>query len=53
MGDPKYGSPESLAFSNQLGISSQLLCARELEFTHPITGSQLTLQSKMDAGFPL
>ena len=53
LGDPQYGSPESLAFSNQLGISSQLLCARELEFTHPITGSQLTLQSKMDAGFPL
>ena len=53
LGDPQYGSPESLAFSNQLGISSQLLCARELEFIHPITGSQLTLQSKMDAGFPL
>ena len=53
LGDPQYGSPESLAFSNQLGISSQLLCARELEFTHPITGSPLTLQSKMDAGFPL
>lgn len=53
LGDPQYGSPESLAFSNQLGISSQLLCARELEFTHPITGSQLTLQSKMDARFPL
>ena len=53
LGDPQYGSPESLAFSNQLGITSQLLCARELEFTHPITGSQLTLQSKMDAGFPL
>lgn len=53
LGDPQYGSPESLAFSNRLGITSQLLCARELEFTHPITGSQLTLQSKMDAGFPL
>lgn len=53
LGDPQYGSPESLAFSNQLGISSQLLCARELEFTHPITGSPLTLRSKMDAGFPL
>ena len=53
LGDPQYGSPESLAFSNQLGISSQLMCARELEFTHPITGSQLTLQSKLDAGVPL
>ena len=49
LGDPQYGSPESMAFSAALGIPSQLLCAKGLEFTHPITGKHLTLESGMDA----
>lgn len=48
LGDPQYGSPESLAYSQGLGLTTQLLCAKSLEFTHPITGETLYLESKMD-----
>ena len=47
LGDPQYGSAESKAYSNKKGIITQLLCAKRLEFTHPITGEKLCLQSKM------
>lgn len=48
LGDPQYGSEESQVFSLEKGLESQLLCAKRLEFTHPITGKQLTLESRMD-----
>ena len=48
LGDPQYGSLESRAFSDQLGLTHQMLCARKLEFFHPITGEFITLESKMD-----
>lgn len=48
LGDPQYGSPESIAFSEQLGTKGQLLCAKRLEFTHPITGKHLFLESNMN-----
>ena len=48
LGDPQYGSPESVAYSQGLGLTTQLLCAKSLEFTHPITGETLHLESKMD-----
>ena len=35
-----------MAFSAALGISTQLLCAKALEFTHPITGAPMRLDSK-------
>ena len=38
-----------MAFSARRGIPSQLLCAKSLEFTHPITGQAMTLKSRMDA----
>lgn len=47
LGDPQYGSPESMAYSRQLGIASQQLLAREITLTHPITGSPLTIVSKL------
>ena len=47
LGDPQYGSEESMAYSAELGIKTQLLCAKRLEFSHPITGERLTLDSKM------
>ena len=47
LGDPQYGSPESMAYSRQLGIASQQLLAREIALTHPITGSPLTIVSKL------
>ena len=49
LGDPQYGTAESLAFSRALGLNSQLLCAKRLEFFHPITGVSLCLESGMDA----
>ena len=49
LGDPQYGTAESLAFSGALGLNSQLLCAKRLEFVHPITGVSLCLESGMDA----
>lgn len=49
VGDPQYGSPESMAFSEDLGVTTQLLCAKKLELTHPITGEKLCISSKLDA----
>ena len=37
VGDPQYGSPESQAFSREMGAATQLLCAKTLRFSHPIT----------------
>ena len=48
LGDPQYGNEESLALSQALGLTSQLLCAKRLEFLHPITGIPMILESKMD-----
>lgn len=47
LGDPQYGTEESTAYSARLGIQTQLLCAKQLEFTHPITGEHFTLDSQM------
>lgn len=49
LGDPQYASPESASVSETLGLTHQLLCAKSLEFTHPITGELLILESNMDA----
>ena len=48
LGDPQYGSAESKAFSAELSLTWQQLCAKKLTFIHPITGQMLTLESKMD-----
>ena len=48
LGDPQYGSPESMAASEALGLTCQQLCARELELEHPLTGQKLKLQSRME-----
>ena len=48
LGDPQYGSPESLERSGALGLGTQLLCAKRLEFIHPATGEELCLESLMD-----
>ena len=48
LGDPQYCTAESRAFSDGLGLQSQLLCAYSLEFVHPITGENLLLTTKMD-----
>lgn len=49
LGDPQYGTPESVAYSQGLGLSSQLLCARELQFPHPVTGDTVRICSRQTA----
>ena len=44
LGDPQYGNDES-----RFGLESQMLCAKSLEFDHPITGQHLRIESNMDA----
>ena len=44
IGDPQYGSEET-----KWGRESQMLCAKRLEFIHPITGENLILESRMEA----
>ena len=48
LGDPQYGSEQSKAFSDSLGLPYQMLCAKRLELQHPITGEELILESGMD-----
>ena len=42
-GDPQYGREESV-----MGFAYQQLCARRLEFIHPMTGERMVLESEMD-----
>lgn len=48
LGDPQYGSEASQALSRQMGLVSQLLCAKQLRFPHPITGEEMKLISQLD-----
>ena len=47
LGDPQYGSGESQAMSEKMGFKTQLLCAKELQFTHPLPGENLTIISQL------
>jgi 23S rRNA pseudouridine1911/1915/1917 synthase len=49
LGDPQYGSPESMAFSEEMGLKTQLLCAKTLEFPHPMTDEPLVIESRLSA----
>ena len=44
IGDPQYGGEKAMEF----GWSSQALCAKRLEFVHPVTGEAMNLTSGMD-----
>ena len=48
LGDPQYGTPESQAFSQALGLETQQLCAVGLSFSHPVTGEPMRLRSQLD-----
>ena len=50
LGDPQYGSNASQAFSLEMALPYQMLCAKGLTLIHPITGENLVLESKMDVG---
>ena len=45
VGDPQYGGDKAMEY----GWSHQALCAKYLEFDHPVTGEHLILESLMDA----
>ena len=45
LGDPQYHSEASQRFSATLGLTSQLLCAKRLDFSHPRTGAPMCLES--------
>ena len=47
LGDPQYGNEASLALSRELGIQTQALCAKKLEFIHPITEQPLTVTTQL------
>ena len=49
LGEPQYGSRESLALSSQLGITGQRLCARAISFVHPISGEKMRIESRQSA----
>jgi hypothetical protein len=49
LGDPQYGTPQSLELSTQLGLQSQLLCAKSLTFPHPVTGEEITVCTSQKA----
>ena len=48
LGDPQYGSEASQTLSAEMGLSSQLLCAKRLRFPHPITGVAMDISSQLD-----
>ena len=52
LGDPQYRSPASAAFSEAAGIAPQQLCAKQLRFTHPLTGEAVCITSKQTVIFP-
>ena len=47
LGDPQYGTEESQRYSEQFGYAYQRLCAKRIEFTHPLTGEQVMIESKL------
>jgi 23S rRNA pseudouridine1911/1915/1917 synthase len=44
LGDPQYGHGTA-----DFGLTHQLLCAKKLEFDHPVTGAHMVLESNLDA----
>ncbi len=52
LGDPQYGSEQSQCFSRKKGLTHQMLCAVDLEFSHPVTGTPMKISSHMDVTLP-
>ena len=49
LGDPQYGTAQSQAVGAEMGVLTQRLCAKKIEFIHPITGETITVESKLNA----
>ena len=52
LGDPQYGTENSLVFSRKKGIKTQLLCAKKVHFLHPKTHEKMHLESLLDVTIP-
>lgn len=52
LGDPQYGTEESQLFSQRFGLETQLLCAKSVEFTHPITEKPVKITENMETRLP-
>ncbi len=52
LGDPQYGNEESKEISQKLGVSTQLLWAKSLVFSHPISGQRMEITSRFDGEIP-
>ena len=52
LGDPQYGNEKSQEISRKLGISSQILWAKSLIFSHPISAEQLEITSRYTGEIP-
>ena len=48
LGDPQYNTEAGLALSKTLGLEHQLLCARRVEFPHPLTEEAMVIESRQD-----
>lgn len=51
LGDPQYGTAESMEISREWGYAYQQLCAGKLELIHPITGETLCICSELQIDF--
>ena len=49
LGDPQYGTAQSQAFSLELGYGHQRLCAKQVEFFHPLTEERICISSELEA----
>ncbi len=52
LGDPQYGTAEVREQGRCLGVQTQLLCAKSLTFTHPVTERTVTIESAMEPRLP-
>ena len=52
LGDPQYGTAESMALSQNMSLPHQQLCAVRLEFIHPMTGEVLCVKSSQQIVLP-
>ena len=47
LGDPQYGTEESQRYSAQFGYTHQRLCAKRIEFLHPLTEIPVAIESRL------
>ena len=48
LGDFRYGTNESVSFSNAIGLTRQQLCSDKITFEHPVFKNQIVVSGKND-----